>query len=499
MADALSRKSIGSLAAIKGCQRQLLGDLRSLQVHIRVLDSGALVANFRVQPDLVGRIKALQKNDLNLVQLMEDVKKGSKPDFVLSDDGVLRFRTRLCVPNDGDLRREILEEAHYSRLAIHPGGTKMYKDLRQNYWWSEMKRDIAQFVAQCLVCQQVKAEHQRPAGFLQPLSIPEWKWEYITMDIVTGLLRTLGGNNAIWVIVDRLTKSAHFLPMKVNFSMDRLASIYIKDFVRMHGVPVSIVSDRDPRFTSRFWHSLQKALGTKLSFSTAFHPQIDGQSERVIQVLEDLLRACALDLKGNWDDYLPLVEFAYNNSFQASIEIAPFEALYGRRCRSPVCWDDVGEKKLLGSELVQLTIEKVSLIKEILKEAQSRQKSYVDNRRRDLEFKVGDHVFLKVSLMKSIMRFGRKGKLSPRFVGPFEVLERVGTLAYKVALPPSLSKIHNVFHVSTLRKYIYDPSHVVELEPIQNFEDLTYEEVPVQIVDVMDKVLRHAVVKLVKV
>ena len=154
-----------------------------------------------------------------------------------------------------------------------------------------MKRDIAQFVAQCLVCQQVKAEHQRLVGFLQPLSIPEWKWEHITMDFVTGLPRTLGGDNKIWVIIDRLTKSAHFLPMKVNFSMDRLASLYIKEIMRMHCVPVSIVSNRDPRFTSRFWHSLQKALGTKLCFSTAFYLHTDGQLERVIQVLEDLLRA----------------------------------------------------------------------------------------------------------------------------------------------------------------------------------------------------------------
>nr|CAN79605.1 hypothetical protein VITISV_011118 [Vitis vinifera] len=409
VADALNRKFVGPLAAIR--------------VHIRVLDLRALVANFRVQPNLVGRIKALQKNDLNLVQLMEEVKKSSKPDFVLSDDGILRFRTRICVLNDGDLRKELLEEAHCSRLTIHPGGTKMYKDLKQNYWWS-------------------------------------------------GLPRTLEGNNAIWVIDDRLTKSAHFLPMKVNFSMDRLAYLYIKEIVRMHGVPVSIVSDRDPRFTSRFWHSLQKALGTKLSF------------KRIIQVLEDLLRAYALDLKGNWDDYLSLTEFAYNNDFQASIGMTPFEALYGRRCRSPVCWDDVGEKKLLGPKLMQLTVEKVSLIKERLKASQN------------LEFEVGDHVFFKVSPMKSIMRFGRKGKLSPRFVGPFEVLETVGTLTYKVALPLSLSKIHNVFHVSTLRKYIYDPSPVVELEPIQISEDLTYEEVPIQIVDVMDKLLRHAVVKV---
>ena len=273
------------------------------------------------------------------------------------------------------------------------------------------------------------------------------------MDFVTGLPRTLGANNTIWVIVDRLTKSAHFLPMKVNFSMDHLTFLYVKEIVRMHGVPVSIVFDRDPRFTSRFWHSLQKALGTKLSFSTAFHPQTDGQSERVIQVLEDLLGACTLDLKGSWDDYLPLVEFTYNNSFQASIGMAPFEGLYGRKCRSLICWDDVGEKKLLRLELVQLTVENVALIKEILKATQSRQKSYADNRKRDLEFEVGDHVFLKVSPMKSVMRFGRKGKFSSRFVGPFKILERVGTLAYKVALPLSLSKIHNVFHVSTLRKY----------------------------------------------
>ena len=211
------------------------------------------------------------------------------------------------------------------------------------------------------------------------------------------------------------------------------------------------------------------------------------------------MRTCALDLKGNWVDYLPLVEFSNNNSFQASIGMTPFEGLYDRRCQSPVCWDDVRERKLLGPELVQLIVEKIALIKERLKTTQKRHKSYADNRRRDLEFEVGDHVFLKVSPMKSVMRFGRKGKLNPRFVGSFEILERVGTLAYKVALPPSLSKIYNVFHVLTLRKYVFDAFHVVELEPIQIYEDLTYEEVPVQIVDAMDKVLRHAIVKLVKV
>ncbi|RVW96877.1 Transposon Ty3-I Gag-Pol polyprotein [Vitis vinifera] len=220
----------------------------------------------------------------------------------IKDDEILRFRTRLCVPNNGDLKKELLEKAPCSRLAIHLRWLKMYKDLRLNYWWSRLPR-------------------------------------------------TLGANNTIWVIVDRLTKSAHFLPMKVNFSMDHLVFLYVKEIMRIHGVPISIASDRDPRFTSRFWHSLQKALGIKLSFSIAFHPQTDGQSERVIQVLEDLLKACTLDLKGSWDDYLPLVEFTYNNSFQASIGMTPFEGLYGRKCRSLVYWDDVGEKKLWGLNL----------------------------------------------------------------------------------------------------------------------------------------------------
>ena len=286
------------------------------------------------------------------------------------------------------------------------------------------------------------------------------------MDFVSGLPRTLRGFDAIWVVVDRLTKSAHFLPTKVNFSMERLAKLYIDEIVRLHGIPVSIVSDRDTRFVSQFWRSLHQAMKTKLEFSTAFHPQTDGQSERTIQTLEDMLRACVLDLKGSWDDHLSLIEFAYNNSYQATIKMAPFEALYGRRCRTPVCWDDVGERKLLGPDIVLQTTDKIQLIRKRLFTAQSRQKSYADNRRRELNFLVGDHVLLKVSPTKGVMRFGVRGKLSPRFVGPFEILEKIGAVAYRLALPPSLAGVHNVFHVSILRKYVPDPNHVVELGPL---------------------------------
>ncbi|GFZ17085.1 hypothetical protein Acr_26g0003550 [Actinidia rufa] len=178
--------------------------------------------------------------------------------------------------------------------------------------------------------------------------------EHITMDFVVGLPNSPRGCNAIWVIVDRLTKSAHFLPVKTTYSLSKYANLYIIEIIRLHGTPVSIVSDRDPRFTSKFWKSLQRALGTELSFSTAFHPQTDGQSERTIQTLEDMLRLCVLDFQGNWEMHLPLVEFAYNNSFHASIGMAPYEALYRRKCRSPICWTEVGERHMLGPEIVQL-------------------------------------------------------------------------------------------------------------------------------------------------
>ena len=229
------------------------------------------------------------------------------------------------------------------------------------------------------------------------------------MDFVMGLPRTTGRYDSVWVIVDRLTKSAHFLPYRSTYSMDMMANLYIKEIVRLHGAPVSIVSDREPRFTSRFWPSLQRAMGTRLNLSTAFHPQTDGQSERTIQILEDMLQACVMQFRGNWDTYLPLIEFAYNNNYQSRIQMAPYEALYGRKCRTPVCWDEVGERKLLGPEIIQNTNEKISIIREKLKIAQDRQKSYADKRKRALEFAVGDKVFLRVSHGKEYLDLGNVG------------------------------------------------------------------------------------------
>nr|GFC55694.1 retrotransposon protein, putative, Ty3-gypsy subclass [Tanacetum cinerariifolium] len=275
----------------------------------------------------------------------------------------------------------LLTEAHSSPFSVHPGSTKMYHDLKQYFWWSGMKGDVAMFVSKCLICQQVKIEHQRASGLLQPLDILVWKWDEISMDFVTGLPQTQRRHDAIWVVVDRLTKSAHFLPIRKDYSTD-------------------------------------------------------GQSERTIQTLEDMLRSCVFEWTGNWDDYICLVEFAYNNSWHASIKFAPFEMIYGRKCRAPICWDQ----------------------------------------RRSLEFQPGDHVFLKVSPARGVRRFGIKGKLSPSFIGPFEVLDRVGEVSYRLALPPQLSHVHDVFHVSLLRGYKYHPLYVISYPLDQIRIDLSYVE-----------------------
>ena len=299
-------------------QKELIRDLEQLGIEVVLPGADGVLANLQVQSSLVERIKAALPNDARFRRLKERTEAGEQTGLRIHTDGTLRCGDRIYVPN-GELRQELMTEAHSSTYSIYPGGTKMYRDLRQYYWWHGMKQEIARFVAKCLVCQQVKAEPQRTAGLLQPLPIPEWKWEYITMDFVTDFPRSPRGRDAVWVIVDRLTKSAHFLPFRVGQSTEVLAEMYMEQIVRLHGMPVSIVSDRDSRFTSHFWRSMQESLGTRLKFSTSYHPQTDGQSERTIQTLEDMLRSCMLDFGGSWEDHLHLVEFSCNNSYQASI------------------------------------------------------------------------------------------------------------------------------------------------------------------------------------
>ncbi|WVZ51477.1 hypothetical protein U9M48_002622 [Paspalum notatum var. saurae] len=418
---------------------------------------------------------------------------------MIDDQGTIWLKERLCVPLDEGIRESILTEAHSTKYSIHPGSTKMYQDLKKLFWWRRMKRDIAAFVAQCDTCNRIKAERQRPASLLKPLDIPMWKWEKITMDFIVGFPRTPKGNDSIWVIVDRLTKSAHFIPVKATHNTPKLAELYIQNVLRLHGVPTSIISDRGPQFTAKFWKSLHEALGTKLDYSTAYHPHTDGQTERVNQFLEDLLRACVLTYGSNWENSLPFAEFSYNNSYQASIKMSPFQALYGRQCRTPLMWEEAGERQFFGPAMFVEAAENVAKVRDSLRIAQSRQKSYADKRRRELTFEAGEFVYLKVSPLRGIKRFHTRGKLEPRYVGPYMIKKKIGDLGYELELPEHLSGVQPVFHVSQLRKCLRLLEDQILPEAIDLQDNLEYLEYPVQILDQAEKRIRRTRIPMCKV
>ncbi|GJV04613.1 reverse transcriptase domain-containing protein [Tanacetum coccineum] len=452
-----------------------------------------------IQAGMREKIQVAQSEVLKQENVIMENLHGLDQQMEKKEGESLYFMDRIWVPLVGSVRTMIMDEAHRSKYSMHPEADKMYHDLRDMYWWPGMKRDIATYVSKCLTCSKVKAEHQRPSGLLQQPEIPEWKWDKITIDFITKLPRSKSRNDTIWVIVDRLTKSAHFLAIREDYSTEKLAKIYIDEIVARHGVPVSIISDRDGRFTSRCWQTVQKALGTRLDMSTAYHPQTDGQSERTIQTLEDMLRACVIDFGGSWDVHLPLAEFSYNNSYHSSIRCAPFEALYRRKCMSPILRTEIEESSLIGPELVQETTDKVVLIKEKVKAARDRQKSYANNRCKPLEFEVGDRVMLKVSPWKGVIRFGKKRKLAPGYVGPFEILERIGPVAYRLRLLEELSRVHDTFHVSNYKKCLADASLHVPLDEIKVDKTLRCVEEPVEIMDREVKRLKHSKISLVKV
>ncbi|GJR71627.1 putative reverse transcriptase domain-containing protein [Tanacetum coccineum] len=330
-------------------------------------------------------------------------KERVKPKRVRAMAMTIEFGVKgMILATQGGVRAVIMDVAHKSRYSVHPGADKINYDLRDMYWWPGMKRDIATYVSECLTCAKEKAEHQRPSGLLQQPEIPEWKWESITMDFIT--------------------------------NTEKLARLYTDEIIMRHGVPVSIISDRDAQFTSRLWKSFQKALGTRLDMSMAYHLQTDRHSEHIIQMLEDMLR--------------------------------------------------------------EMT-DKVVVIKEKLKAVIDRQKSYADNRRKPLEFEVGDRMMLKVSPWKGVDCFGKK--LSPRYVGPFEILKRISPIAYRLRLPEELIGIHDTFHVSNLKKCLGNANLHVPLNEIKIDKTLRFVEEPIEIMDREVKSLKRSRIPLVKV
>ncbi|GJS57891.1 putative nucleotidyltransferase, ribonuclease H [Tanacetum coccineum] len=374
-------------------------------------------------------------------------------------DGTLCLNGRSWLPCYGNLRTVIMHESHKLNYSVHPGSEKMYQDMKKLYWWPNMKVDIATYVSKCSTCAKVKVEHQRPSGLLVQPEIPQWKWDNITIDFITKLPKSSQGYDIIWVIVVRLTKSAIFVPMRETDPMEKLARMYLKEVVTRHG----------------------------------------NHFERTIQTLKDMLRACVIDFGKGWVNHFPLVEFSYNNSYHASIKAAPFEALYDLKFCSPVYWAEVGEVQLTGPEIVQETTKKIIQIKQRIQATRDRQKSYADLKHKPMEFQVGDRVMLKVSLWKRVVRFGKRGKINPRYVGPFKVLEKVRAVAYKLELPQELSRVHNTFHVSNLKKCYSDELLAVPLDGLHIDDKLHFVEEPVKIIDHEVKRLRQSHVPIVKV
>ncbi|WVZ76653.1 hypothetical protein U9M48_024609 [Paspalum notatum var. saurae] len=322
-----------------------------------------------IEPTLRDQVIAAQKRDKGMAHIREGIDEEKKACFTLDDQGVLQFKGCLVVPKDMQLRKKILDEAHTSMFTMHPGSNKMYQDLKQKFWWTHMKWEIAKYVSECDVCQRVKADHLKPVGMLQPLALPAWKWEDIHMDFIVGLPRTQKGYDSIRVIIDRLTKSAHFIPVKNRYNAQKYVEIYISCIVSLHG-SLEPSLQIEAHLANRYWHHFDSQFRIP---SANQWPSGEGKS--------DIRRYAE-----SWDECFPLAEFAYNNSYQKSLEMAPFEALYGRRCRTPLNWSEPGERVTFGPDLVTQAEEQVKLIHSNLKRAQSRQKSYSDKRRRPLVF-----------------------------------------------------------------------------------------------------------------
>jgi hypothetical protein len=327
---------------------------------LEVVEQGNLYA-LAAESNLYDRIVTAQRNDEDIQIIKQKLAEGDPKYTCFQKDhkDMIWFGKRLVIPVNPETKKTIFDEAHMSKFSIHPGSTKMCQDLKWNFWRSNMKVDIDKYVAECDICHWMKASQLNSAGVLQPFSIPMWKWDDISMDFIVGLPLTARKKDSIWFIVGRLTKTAHFIAVHTTYSVQQYAEIYMDQIVGLHGIPKTIISDRGTQFVARFWEQLHECLGTKLIRTSSYHPQTDGQTERINQILEDMLQTSILHFDKSWDKCLSLAEFSYNNSYQASLKMAPFDALYGRRCHTLLNWSEAGERTLFGPDLVKDVEEKV--------------------------------------------------------------------------------------------------------------------------------------------
>jgi hypothetical protein len=438
-------------------------DLRETESSTPVLDAPPspmeLAAVTSAHPSIseFDQLRNANKKDAYFRTVCDQIKLGIPryKDYHITD-GLLYEGDRVYIPADSTLRTKILGECHDTPITGHLGRDKTLERVRRAYFWPGWERDTRAFVRSCDACQRSKARNQAPSGLLQPIPLPENRWEHVTMDLITCLPRTRANHTAIAVFVDRLTKQLHAVAVRDEITAPELARVFFDNVFRHHGLPKVIISDRDPRFTGNFWQSLFKLVGTRLAMSTSHHPETDGQTERANRTLEDMLRAFVNIHHTDWDEYLSAVEFAYNDSVQASTGHTPFFLNSGQHPLTPGrLLHPRPSSTPAADDFLQRMATALEDARHHLSTAQNRQKQYADQHRLDKTFAVGDRVLLSNSHLP-LTTSTQVRKLAPRWIGPFTITAIVSPVAYRLELPPHI-RIHPVFHISQLKEHHANP------------------------------------------